>query len=94
MENCQEEPQINNQTGTRYQSFEDFFLISVSEDCVICFNVKKSVINNREDLIKEVRAYVKKNTGRNQDLSIERLKTESLSDIKRHLKFYRDNNNL
>lgn len=60
-------------------------------------NVKKSSTNKRDDLIKELRAYVKcweNKTGRNQDLSMERLKTESLADIKKHLKFYRDNNNL
>ena len=58
-------------------------------------NVKKSTTNNRKDLIKELRSYVKcweKKTGRNQDLSMERLNTESLADIKKHLKFYRDNN--
>jgi len=60
-------------------------------------NVKKSSTNKREDLIKELKAYVKcweKQTGRYQDLSDERLKTETLSDIKKHLKFYRDNNDL
>lgn len=58
-------------------------------------NVKKSKTNNREDLIKELKAYVKcweKKTGRNQDLSSERLKEEPLSAIKKHLKFYRENN--
>ena len=60
-------------------------------------NVKKSPTNKREDLIKEIKAYVKcweKKTGRNQDLSNERLKNESLSQIKKHLKFYRENNDL
>lgn len=60
-------------------------------------SVTKSKTGNRDDLIKELRSYVRcleRKTGRNQDLSMERLKTESLSDIKKHLKFYRDNNDL
>jgi len=60
-------------------------------------NVKKSPTNKREDLIKELKAYVKcweKKTGRNQDLSNERLKNDSLNQIKEHLKFYRENNDL
>jgi len=60
---------------------------------VIC-NTKKSEDDNKENLIKELRAYVKcweKQTGRNQDLSLQRLKEESIKDIKKHLKFYREN---
>ena len=59
--------------------------------------VKKSPTDNRKDLEKELKAYVKcweKKTGRNQDLSDERLKNENLNQIKNHLKFYRENNDL
>jgi len=57
----------------------------------IC-KVKRSPTNKKEDLIKEIRAYVRcyeKETGRNQDLSLERLNSESVSKLKSHLKFYR-----
>jgi hypothetical protein len=56
-------------------------------------NVKRSPTNDKKDLIKELRAYVncvEKKTTINQDMSLSRLRGESVSDIKRHLKFYRD----
>jgi hypothetical protein len=58
-------------------------------------NIKKSKTNKRDDLVKELKAYVKcweKSTGRNQDLSNDRIKTENLSEIKKFLRFYRKNN--
>jgi hypothetical protein len=56
-------------------------------------NIKRSPTNDKKDLIKELRGYVncvEKKTTINQDMSLERLRGESVSDIKRHLKFYRD----
>lgn len=55
---------------------------------------KKSASTRREDLIKELRCHVKyweKVTRKNQDMSMERLKEEPLSKIKKHLKWYRSN---
>lgn len=52
-------------------------------------NVERSKTNNRDDLIKELRSYSKcweKKTGKNQDLSMERLKEEPLRDIKKTFK--------
>jgi hypothetical protein len=57
-----------------------------------CKNVKRSRTDKKEDLIKELRSYVncvEKKTGINQDMSLNRLRGESVSDIKRHLSFYR-----
>ena len=56
-------------------------------------NIKRSPTNDKKDLIKELRGYVncvEKKTTINQDMSLERLRGESVSEIKRHLKFYRD----
>ena len=58
-------------------------------------NVKTSPTDKKEDLIKELRAYVacwEKKTERNQDLPMARLKSESVAQIKKHLSFYRKNN--
>jgi len=57
-------------------------------------NVKRSPTNDKKDLIKEISSYVKcyeRKTGTNQDLSSERLKTEPVSNLKKILKFYRNN---
>jgi hypothetical protein len=54
--------------------------------------VKRSPTNDKKDLIKELRAYAncwEKATGTNQDMSLERLRSETVSDLKRHLKHYR-----
>ena len=58
-------------------------------------NVKRSPTDKKEDLIKELRAYVRcweNKTTVNQDLSMSRLKSESVGQIKKHLSFYRKNN--
>lgn len=58
-------------------------------------NVKRSPTDKKEDLIKELRAYVRcweKKTTRNQDLPMSRLKSESVGQIKKHLSFYRKEN--
>jgi hypothetical protein len=55
-------------------------------------HVKRSPTNSKQDLIKEIRAYAncwEKATGKNQDMSLERLREEKVSDLKRHLKWYR-----
>ena len=57
--------------------------------------VKRSPDDKKENLIKELRSYVKcweKRTTRNQDLPLSRLKSESVPQIKKHLSFYRSNN--
>jgi hypothetical protein len=51
--------------------------------------------NTKEDLSKELKCHVRnwgRITGRDQDLSNERIKQESFAGIKGHLKFYRKNN--
>ena len=56
-------------------------------------NVKRSPTDKKEDLIKELRAYVncvEKKTTINQDMSLQRLRGETVSQIKSHLKFYRN----
>ena len=59
------------------------------------YNCSRSKTNKREDLSKELKCHVRnweRITGRSQDLSNERIKLESLSGLKSHLKFYRKNN--
>jgi hypothetical protein len=54
---------------------------------------KKSIENTREALIKELRCharYWERVTTRNQDMSLERLRDEPLSFIKKQLKWYRN----
>jgi len=61
---------------------------------VLNCRVKRSPTDSKQDLIKEIRAYVncwEKSTGRNQDLSLERLRGETVSQLKNHLKWYRNN---
>ena len=55
-------------------------------------NVKKAKSNTKEALIKEIRSYVncvEKKTGRNQDMSLARLREEPVSQLKQFLSFYR-----
>ena len=57
--------------------------------------VAKSRTNKKSDLIKEIRSYVKcyeRKTKINQDLPMSRLNSESVSQLKKHLSFYRKNN--
>ena len=61
---------------------------------VLNCRIKRSPTDSKKDLIKEIRAYVncwEKATGTNQDLSLERLRGETVSQLKNHLKWYRNN---
>ena len=59
------------------------------------YNCPRAETNKREDLVKELKCHVRnweRITGISEDLSDERIKSESVSSLKNHLKFYRDNN--
>ena len=57
--------------------------------------VARSRTNKKEDLVKEVRGYVRcheRKTQVNHDLSMARLKTESVAKLKKRLSIYRNYN--
>jgi hypothetical protein len=59
------------------------------------YRCHRAKTNTKEDLAKELRCHVRnweRITGRNEDLSNERIKQETISNLKKHLSFYRKNN--
>jgi hypothetical protein len=80
-------------TSRRRKKISDILFKRAEDGKVFRRSCKKSTENTREALIKELRCHVRyweRITRRNQDMSLERLRNEPLSFIKKQLKWYRD----